>query len=383
MKKVSLAVLLATLGGAAHAAVTCPTGYIAVDMPDVEIANSCPVDWTSAGTIADCTTGDGVCYPAPKCPAGQYLNTKDVCTNCPVGSYCPGDDTMVACDTGYATRATKSSSAAMCVIRCPAGQYLDTDNQTCLTCNIGYYCPGDTLQQSCGGNNSATYADEAGLSACKPCPTIPDEYKTNFIKYWYWYAVDQNPYHPAASRCIAEWRVYSSHGSLLLDCYYGDTGYIKADEHRDEIMSRNKCKITGQQCDAGYYFDTKNPDITYEANLWFNSYETAVTNEFCIPVGRGYYSAANTTTRTACPKGYSTRTETAKSASECEPLCDAGATQFHAGGLTFNLYPNDTCESPAIHVELAGGTCCVHLAPGAGTDAVNLEYEGEIYHTTN
>ena len=299
---------------------------------------------------------------------------------------------------------------------CPApGYYLDADGN-CTICELGYYCPGDNTRKTCAAiSQSPYYADEEGMSACKTCPTIANEYKSGFLRYWYWIATDGTPesyIHPTIYNCNISWTHTEPHGTFLVGCKYSTTGYEIPD-----MTILNKCFAnTDNKCDGGYYIDLSNPVITTsdtEKTICTHSYHDIMFTEFCVPVGPGYYSPANAVTRTACPKGTYSDTDTAAACKKCPdgyttpstgatsinackcaagygwhgddclPLCDAGATSFHAGGLTFNLYPNETCDSPAIRIGLAGGTCCVFLEQGAATGAVNIEYDGEIYHTTN
>ena len=269
-------------------------------------------------------------------------------------------------------------------ITCDAGQYLPDDDGECELCQVGYYCPGDDTQKICGGSETALYSDEVGAKKCKSCPVVSDEYPKP-SRYWYWIAEVNTPpsyVHSTMNKCRAEWRRTMQHGTITFSCAHTATGYTAPD-----YSSPSKCLAQSSlRCDAGYWIDTSNPVITRfngSTQFWAPSYDDMMNTEFCVPVGPGYYSAANTPGRTACPKNTYSRTATAASAADCEPLCAAGATKFHVGSLSFNMYPAETCESPAIRIGLSGGECCVHLAPGVADKAVNIKYEGQVYHTIN
>ena len=139
-------------------------------------------------------------------------------------------------------------------------------------------------------------------------------------------------------------------------------------------------------CDAGYFVDPYNPAITLfnEATKkwWCKSYADMTGTEFCVPVGVGRYSVADSINSTDCPAGTSTHTDTAESAAECMSLCGAGATEFHVREYVFNIWPNTECDSPAIRLGLPGGTCCVRLERGDGP-GLNVDIDGHVYHTVN
>ena len=71
MKKlIFLLVCVPILAHAAAPSVSCPSGYIAIDMPDIIIATSCPSGYVSVGTAESCLVSN----PAGSCimyaPAG-------------------------------------------------------------------------------------------------------------------------------------------------------------------------------------------------------------------------------------------------------------------------------------------------------------------------
>ena len=78
---------------------------------------------------------------------------------------------------------------------------------------------------------------------------------------------------------------------------------------------------------------------------------------------------------TACAAGYNLT-----DAGTCELPCAAGITNLHAGGLTIPLYKSKL-TSPAIHIQHNGQVCYASLAPGAASNALNINYGGNTYHT--
>ena len=294
------------------------------------------------------------------------------CTPCPAGTGNSGDD--------FASHA----GAASCQeIKCSAGQYLGDDGYTCVPCDVGYYCPGDNEMHVCGNYDTPYYADERGLSACKKCPLVDEEYKDGVYKYWYWIADEGTPasyIHVDRAHCRAVWERTTPHGYIRFSCLYNNDGY--------SVPGGNgKCMtMLASTCDAGYYIDTTNPVITQfvaDGRIRTSSYDDMMnTVDFCVPVGPGYYSPADSVLRTACDAGTFSRIDTATSATECDALCTAGVTEFHAGDLTFNIY-RDKPSSPALNIRITDGgpVCYVPLAPGVGTNAVNIEYDNKTYHT--
>ena len=64
-------------------------------------------------------------------------------------------------------------------------------------------------------------------------------------------------------------------------------------------------------------------------------------------------------------------------------LCDAGVTQIKlSGGLSIPLY-SDKSTSPSICVQYNNKICYADLVQGRTSGAINVEYNGVIYHTTD
>lgn len=61
-------------------------------------------------------------------------------------------------------------------------------------------------------------------------------------------------------------------------------------------------------------------------------------------------------------------------------VCGAGVTQLKtSGGLSFPLY-SDKSTSPSIHVKYDNTVCYVDLATGVANSAINIRYNGVVYH---
>ena len=219
---------------------------------------------------------------------------------------------------------------------CNPGQYPDANGE-CQFCTAGFYCPDGTQRKLCP---PSPYSNSPALTWC---------YNNDLGQ-------SGNDGCTKTTQClVVNYPYTSAHGSGISHCFY--------DELNQEYNA-NKCDSQQiQRCDAGYYYDGT---ITYLD---------------CIAVGAGYYSPADSMTRTKCPDGTSTHTTTASSAEECEPLCSAGATEFHADNLTFKLWKE--CASPALRIGIGDNVCCVNLAPGTTTNAVHVQYNDKTYHTVN
>ena len=62
-------------------------------------------------------------------------------------------------------------------------------------------------------------------------------------------------------------------------------------------------------------------------------------------------------------------------------LCGAGITKLNtSGGLSFPLY-SDKSTSPSIHIKYNNMVCYVDLESGSATGAINVKYNGVVYHT--
>ena len=266
---------------------------------------------------------------------------------------------------------------------CPAGSWLNTTG--CEQCINPYYCPGDDNRYKCSPLISydpdvPIYYSYPGATECKPCKIhTGDRTNFKFYKNGEENHILQDAY---THNCRAEFAGVSEHGEFRFSCYYAaDSDYTTSG-----TGDNHKCLVTIARCDAGYAaIDTgwnQYKIIDEGLRIWVHTYEMAVADQ-CQPAPTGHYAGANDLLPVACPAGTSTHTTGATSVDACRPLCAAGATQFHAGDLSFNLWPNNECASPALRVGIGGDVCCVNLESGTTTGAVHVQYGGNTYHTVN
>ena len=61
-------------------------------------------------------------------------------------------------------------------------------------------------------------------------------------------------------------------------------------------------------------------------------------------------------------------------------LCAAGITALNtSGGLSFPLY-SDKSTSPSLHIMYNNTICYGDMASGVAADAININYNGNVYH---
>lgn len=67
-------------------------------------------------------------------------------------------------------------------------------------------------------------------------------------------------------------------------------------------------------------------------------------------------------------------------AGKCRQLCAAGITVLHAGSLSIPLYATKN-TTHTINIGYKSSVCYGSLAPGAAANALNLNLNGDIYHS--
>ena len=257
------------------------------------------------------------------------------------GTIVDANDCPWACDDGY------YDNNGTCTL-CPAGTYWN--NGTCDACGSGYFCTGGTNRTYCGD-----IIDTKGTS--------PD-----FVSF--------------VSLSSGSWDDYT-HGASISDCVCNF--YFHDESTRREYYYQSGCNggPVGNPyrqydwCNTGYYaagplgwgnwYTSCQPCTNKPANSHYTSYSTPST-----------MYAVESNCPWACDSGYGLTSN-----NTCEQLCTAGVTGLHTStGLVFNLYANKQ-TSPAIHI-MPDGTntvCYTSLAPGAANNAVNVEFNGAIYHS--
>ena len=160
--------------------------------------------WNKTTQKCDCVDTDGIWNPNTrecfKCQNGTYVNGY-TCTPCHSATYsnwsascgnatrtkttyCNGINSQS--DTANAKTITEKGNVGGCpeyhscqngsCVRtgCPAGQYLS--GNSCITCPVGYYCPGDNTKQKCQKSTTTTEClRKRGITCC--------EWKRYYVNY--------------------------------------------------------------------------------------------------------------------------------------------------------------------------------------------------------
>eukprot|EP00045_Choanoeca_perplexa_P018414 m.291110 g.291110 ORF g.291110 m.291110 type:complete len:1327 (+) comp17812_c0_seq4:4937-8917(+) len=103
-----------------------------------------------------------------RCSAGQYVSnpnslTSDrICVDCIAGKYQPNDNSL-------------ATSCLAKTTTCPSGHYLTNfdslvTDSVCTLCPTGTAQPTEGTHRSCQDCQPGHYTDQAGQTACKPCP---------------------------------------------------------------------------------------------------------------------------------------------------------------------------------------------------------------------
>ncbi len=188
------------------------------------------------------------------------------------------------------------------------------------TAQAGSYFDLTTYQ--CTACTGATYSAGGDVTSCTACPTAT-MYASKVTSYWYW---SSDNVHDEISGCRAYFSTTTAtHGtvsSFSCSYYNGDYGATEG--------GSGQCILNAETCNAGYYSPESGE------NHWDTSYAT-ILDSVCVSVGTGYWSAADSLTRTQCPENYRVGSAAADE-SGCQTECAAGARV---------LTPNAACTSPA------------------------------------
>ena len=188
---------------------------------------------------------------------------------------------------------------------CAPGTYYTGTGTQCQTCKANNYCPG--------GNFDTDSGVEEGLNAC------PEQGSSTT-------GAD------SIEKCYKTKLVYNaSHGSGTQTCNYNDTAKSYSADCKDKVINI---------CDAGYYLA-----------------DSGNANPDCDPVGRGYYSDGKGTSRTQCPNGGDTETDTSTIIQQCfktglqyEAVYGSGTQRcfYSSGSGTSAIYQRD-CDTKVIN----------------------------------
>ncbi len=218
-----------------------------------------------------------------------YGNTSS-CAACTGATYSgAGAGSCTNCPSGYtANTASNKTAASQCQISVAGGKYVATANSATLTtCDAGYACPGGNVNYgSTGARNKCTGVtySGAGASACTTCPNSATGY---------YIAGD---IHTTINSCYKNVPWTGSHGNGTRNCYYTSGTGTSA------VYSSSCDAYKASKCAAAYYY---------------------VSGADCTSVGTGYWSAADSITRTQCPTNYQVGAA-ASAQSGCKTNCAAG-----------------------------------------------------------
>ena len=301
----------------------------------------------------------------------------------------------------------------------PAGKYIKTANSsTQTTCEAGYYCPGGKVNYgSTGVRNS--------------CPDLASHLRNSFPDDFYNPTIIEYSFNSWAtgkssiSQCQMSYRLKNDRSERITlegvtynssterydvggRRYYVELnpGYYLIDR-----LAENYCDNSGNAmfysdaqpcpagsycpgypdsmplCSSGTYNDTMGintcpgeyPDSAEKSGTINQCYAICSTQSITggnrVPVSSTVYYGNNCEYTTVCNDGYNQSSD-----GVCSQLCGLGFTTLRTGsGLVIPLY-SEKLSSPAIHIGLSGGMCYGILESGSG-EGINLEYNGQTYHT--
>lgn len=217
---------------------------------------------------------------------------------------------------------------------CDAGYYLS--NSACTKCPITAYCPGDDGLYSCMDLYGGDYTITSALSSSSGGATSPDE-------------------------CT---------------CYFNMLG----DETSITQMWKGKCSVGPTEvhyiqpwwCHVGYYAtDCDADNHCKRCAPCTNAPENSEYTSF------GQQGAND------CPWKCSTGYLVNSDATQCEPLCNTGITYLNTStGVKVPLYANRR-TNPSINIKINDNICYADLMSGRLNNAININYNSEIYHTVS
>ncbi len=286
----------------------------------------CDLGHTIDGKLGSSNTSTSGCtrISGIPCAVGQYLPAQaTTCEDCDAGYYCPAEATSYSFQDYIQGR-----------VECALGTYQPSKKQTsCLVANAGYYVPetAQTQQTACTG---ATYQPDTGQSSCLTCPTY-EAYSSKVLGQQYW---TSSGVHDTKEGCQVRMNEPVADDTGDYDgkvyCSYSNTA-----------GDYSSCWVYQQanSCIDGYY---------YAAGVGKNTQGTATTlkGNVCKPVESGYWSGADTLTRTACATGLVTcgAGKCANEAADC-------GRKLHAGDQTIYLR-SAARTSPALNVKIGNQT---------------------------
>ncbi len=312
--------------------------------------------YTNSGTTAAAHAGIASCRTS--CKGDQYVASAGAgCVTVGEGYY--GREaaaTSVAqnatlartqCPAGYRNGAA-TTVEANCAMSVAGGKYVAVAKESAAsgTCAAGYAKAAHTVTygntSSCAACTGATYAANTGQASCTTCPAATNA--TDVSSYGYYNKGGTND-HTVREGCYAIFKAKSvPNGSMT-----GYQCYIDKDTNGYGLAATGKsCWVNTSQlkCNGGYYNAAANggatqPSASTLENLWNNA---------CIGVGVGYWSGANSLTRTQCATGLTTigYGAGADEAADCGRVLHVGDTK---------LYLRSTKKTtPSLNVKIGNTT---------------------------
>lgn len=306
--------------------------------------------YTNSGTTAAAHAGIASCRTS--CKGDQYVASAGAgCVTVGEGYY--GREaaaTSVAqnatlartqCPAGYRNGAA-TTVVANCVMSVAGGKYVAVAKESAAsgTCAAGYAKATHTVTygntSSCAACTGATYAANTGQASCTTCP-VATSLKSRVTGYSYW---TSDNIHNTVNGCRANITEDDTRGNYTLSC-----AICEGDYGINTTCSDNRCMAsTPQSCIGGYYWGAAN-----SGNIWASSVEN-IKNVACKPVGVGYWSGANSLTRTQCATGLTTigYGAGADEAADCGRVLHVGDTK---------LYLRSTKKTtPSLNVKIGNTT---------------------------
>ncbi len=162
------------------------------------------------------------------------------------------------------------------------------------------------------------------------------------------------------------------------DCS-GLTGYVNADLFA--LPASNAYYPYSNTFFGANNMSTTCPANTYNADKPDPNWTVAV----CHKCPNGTVSPANSPNIDSCVSNGAVCDDgfVLNSLGACSKLCTAGITKLNSStGVIAPLFET-AYTVPAIHVRNANGTCHADLIPGTATNAIHINYQGQVYHTMN
>ena len=401
----------------------CPSGYTSAAGTTGGIGScykSCTKSCTQSCTISNassCTYGSkttsGTQYYGGSCDASnpgncpitgwscnaKYYHTDSGCSACTgvsatdLSQSCSRNPTSTELSNAHAYAGTISGAKQQCTGKHTGGPAGATSSSQCTGCSSWGSCSGGSLTiTSC----AAGYYKDG--NSCKSCPSgypnspdgntggITSCYSNTKSRAWTGgQTACAKPSGCASVSCKAcsgsacNYVAYSNSagtgdGTIKSGC---STNNANCQQELDKPTSASADHyISGSTCPAcpDAYPNSAGGNIG-QSGCYAICSTQSITGGNRVPVSSTVYYGNNCEYTTVCNDGYNQSSD-----GVCSQLCVPGFTTLRTGsGLVIPLY-SEKLSSPAIHIGYNGGMCYGILESGSG-DGINLEYNGQTYHT--